>query len=273
MSAVTSSSHKDSDCARHTEPIISPSGAGGALPKIRAPQARSDSRSDCSSSQSFSCKPTNWKIPDCEAILQHLVQREFVPPSDELCHKIAHRIDLYFSDENMTMNNFLLKQVWRDREGCVNLKLVTAFEKIFELTKDYRVVAYSIHTLSKAVEVNAAGNKVRRREPLPDYDRIRASRTVLAINLPVNKDASIGDMVAMFKACGLIILWKVYKWGRPLPYNLRRFVPYHLDFSDHMLCAVIEFESAVEAVKAAEMTQCGENCSQGLHVTRLISQE
>ncbi len=54
----------------------------------------------------------------------------WVPPNDDLTHKITAQLENYLSDENLTDDAFLLKHVQRNKMGYVSLKLLTSFKKV-----------------------------------------------------------------------------------------------------------------------------------------------
>ena len=48
-------------------------------------------------------------------------------------------------------------------------------------------VAFAVEKKSKKLEVNDLKTKVRRLEPLPEYDETTPSRTVVVLNLPMER--------------------------------------------------------------------------------------
>lgn len=54
----------------------------------------------------------------------------WIPPNDDLTHKIAAQLENYLSDENLADDAFLLKHVQRNKMGYVSLKLLTSFKKV-----------------------------------------------------------------------------------------------------------------------------------------------
>jgi hypothetical protein len=75
--------------------------------------------------------------------------RTFLPLRD----KIIKQVEFYFSDANILKDAFLLKHVRRNKQGYVSIKLITSFKKMKSMTKDYRVVAFSLRHSDK-FEVN-----------------------------------------------------------------------------------------------------------------------
>jgi len=188
---------------------------------------------------------------------------EFVPPTEELKNKIIAQVEFYFSDVNILKDAFLLKHVRRNKQGYVSLKLITSFRKIKTLTKDYLTVAYSLKE-SKELEVNEECTKVRRRNPLPEYDETTPSRSVLAVNLPF-ENPTIENLAEMFKAHGEIALVRIIRPGKPTPPDIKKYLTKHPEI-DNAICAVIEFEQHDAARKAAAKMNNNDDWRKGLHV-------
>jgi len=174
------------------------------------------------------------------------------PPSEDLIQKIVDQVEFYFSDENILKDAFLLKHVRRNKQGFVSLKLITSFKRIKSLTKDYRVVAIALRTNAKKLEVNAEGTKVKRVDPLPDYDETSTSRTVIAMHLPVSADPTFDDVANFFKKCGEIVLIRIVKPGGVVPSDLKQYINKHPEIGSQ-ICAVIEFDTHAAAQRACAM--------------------
>ncbi|KAK9497861.1 hypothetical protein O3M35_003772 [Rhynocoris fuscipes] len=173
---------------------------------------------------------------------------EFIAPDDELTKKIIDQVEFYFSDVNITKDAFLLKHVRRNKEGYVSLKLISSFKRVKHLAKDWRVVAYALAKSTK-LEINEAGTKLRRKDPLPAYDQTTPSRTVVAIDLPVEKP-TIETVAELFSNCGEIALIRILRPGNPIPSDVRHFVNKHPQMVGKV-SALVEFvrtESAHNAL-------------------------
>ncbi|KAL1129678.1 hypothetical protein AAG570_012623 [Ranatra chinensis] len=184
-----------------------------------------------------------------EAQPPHDGEDSFVPPDDELVKKIIDQVEFYFSDVNITKDAFLLKHVKRNKEGYVSLKLISSFKRVKHLAKDWRVVAYALAKSDK-LEINEAKTKLRRIDPLPAYDQTAPSRTVVAIDLPLEKP-TIENVAEMFKSCGEIALIRILRPGNPIPADVRNFVNKHPEMNG-TVSALIEFvrtESAHNAIQ------------------------
>jgi len=190
---------------------------------------------------------------------------EFVPPTDEIKQKIINQVEFYFSDANILKDAFLLKHVRRNKMGYVSLKLITSFKKMKSLTKDYRVVAYSLRE-SESLEVNEEGKKVRRKNPLPEYDETTPSRSVVVINIPL-ENPTIEGIAEMFSKCGEVALIRILKPGKPVPQDVKRYAAKHPEIGTS-ICAVVEFEKHEHAKKAVEMTD-KDNWRKGMRVVVL----
>jgi La domain/SUZ-C motif len=210
-----------------------------------------------SASDSEGCKDSG-----CEAPAE---DDSFVPPDDELSARIVQQVEFYFSDVNITKDAFLLKHVKRNKEGYVSLKLISSFKRVKHLAKDWRVVAHALAIGSSFLQVNEARTKLRRIAPLPRYDDTAPSRTVVALELPLEKP-TIESVVDLFAPCGKLALVRILRPGNPVPADVRPFVAALPELAS-AVCALVEFEDADGAssalrrrpacAQAAPLTQWG----------------
>lgn len=207
---------------------------------------------------------------DPDRLKEHVEEEEFLPPDDELIDKIVKQVEFYFSDANILKDAFLLKHVRRNKQGYVSIKLITSFKKMKSLTKDYRVVAYSLRK-SDLLEVNEEGKKVRRKEPLPDYDETTPSRSVVAINLPM-ENPSVTNIAELFSKCGEVALIRILKPGKPVPQDVKKHSSKHPEIGT-TICAVVEFEKHDAAKIAAETMNNDNNWRTGMRVVVLAEKK
>merc|ERR1719245_2154357 len=183
------------------------------------------------------------------SILDDVKEEEpYEEPDDELCEKIVTQVEFYFSDANITKDKFLLKHVKRNKEGFVSLKLISSFKRVKNLTKDWRQVAEAIERKSNRLEVNDLKTKVRRLDALPEYDETTPSRTVVALNLPLERP-TIEAVGGIFSACGDIVLVRILRPGNPIPADIKPFANKHPEMTAKV-CALVEFERTEFALKA-----------------------
>ena len=172
-----------------------------------------------------------------------------VKPSAEIFFTITNmQVEFYFSDANITKDKFLLKHVKRNKEGFVSLKLISSFKRVKHLTKDWRQVAHAIKLCSKKLEVNDLETKVRRLEELPPYDETTPSRTVVVLNLPMERP-TIEGVAEIFRVCGEIELVRILRPGNPVPADIKLYVNKHPEMTTKV-CALVEFERTEFAQKA-----------------------
>lgn len=210
---------------------------------------QSDTGSDEGAPEKDSGCETNEKIAK-EDIKEE--ETPFVPPDDETVEKIIAQVEFYFSDVNITKDAFLLKHVKRNKEGYVSLKLISSFKRVKHIAKDWRQVAYALQKSTK-LQINEAGTKLRRLDPLPAYDQTTPSRTVVAIDLPLEKP-TIENVAEMFRTCGEIALIRILRPGNPIPADVRHFVNKHPEMNG-TVSALVEFvrtESAHNAINRLE---------------------
>lgn len=195
---------------------------------------------------------------------------EFVAPDDELRDRIIKQVEFYFSDANILKDAFLLKHVRRNKQGYVSIKLITSFKKVKSLTKDYRVVAYSLRHSDK-LEVNDEGRKVRRKDPLPEWDETTPSRSVVVVNLPM-ENPSIENVAEMFSKCGEVSLIRILRPGKSVPQDVKKHATKHPEIGT-TTCAVVEFEKHEAAQKSCETMNDAEDWRQGMRVVLLAAQK
>lgn len=143
-------------------------------------------------------------------------EEEMITVSDDLAEKISGQVEFYFSDDNIVKDAFLLKHVKRNKEGYVSLKLISSFKRVKHLSRDWRVVGAALKAKSTKLQVNEQGTKLRRLDPLPQYDQTLPSRTVIAARLPI-KRITIESVAELFGQCGEIALIRILKPGHPVP--------------------------------------------------------
>ena len=188
------------------------------------------------------------------------------PPDENQQELIKKQVEFYFSDANILHDTFLLKHVRRNKQGYVSLKLITSFRRIKKLAKDYRYVAASLSS-SQTLEVNEDGTKVRRLAPLPDYDETTPSRTIVAVNLPL-ETPTIENVADLFKHCGEISLVRILRPGKPLPPDVKRHVNKHPELGN-TVCAVVEFEHHESAKNACDTMTNDDDWRKGLRIVLL----
>lgn len=195
---------------------------------------------------------------------------EFIPPDDELKDKIIKQVEFYFSDANILKDAFLLKHVRRNKQGYVSIKLITSFKRMKSLTKDYRAVAYSLRN-SENLEVNEEGRKVRRKEPLPEFDETTPSRSVVVINLPM-ENPTIENVAEIFSKCGEVTLIRILRPGKTIPQDVKKHSNKHPEIGT-TTCAVVEFEKHDFAKIAVESLNNSDDWRKGMRVVLLSAQK
>merc|ERR1711899_490466 len=111
-----------------------------------------------------------------------------------------------------------------------------------------RQVAEAIERKSNRLEVNDLKTKVRRLDALPEYDETTPSRTVVALNLPLERP-TIEAVGGIFSACGDIVLVRILRPGNPIPADIKPFANKHPEMTAKV-CALVEFERTEFALKA-----------------------
>ena len=126
-------------------------------------------------------------VSEPEASAADAAKPSLKPLTDEQRAKITTQVEFYFSDVNLPTDAFLLKKVRADPEGWVPIQTVCGFNRMKQLLKKHppaATVAAIVAEQSRVLVVDETLLKIRRAEPLPDFDLedIQA-RTVVAENL------------------------------------------------------------------------------------------
>ncbi|KAF7995531.1 hypothetical protein HCN44_006638 [Aphidius gifuensis] len=172
--------------------------------------------------------------------------------SDELAEKITSQVEFYFSDDNIIKDAFLLKHVKRNKEGYVSLKLISSFKRVKHLSRDWRVVGKALRLKSKKLQVNELGTKLRRLNPLPQYDQTLPSRTIIVSKLPIDK-LTIENVAEIFRKCGEIALIRILRPGHPVPAEVRQAIAKKSELGNDDECALIEFTDSSSARNAQKL--------------------
>merc|ERR1712003_179458 len=175
---------------------------------------------------------------------------EMILPDAETQQAIIEAAELYFSNENLAKDHYLLRQICQKSEGYLSIKLLTALKNVKKLTKDWRVTAHCLRKSAK-LQLNEEETKVRRIDALPEYVlKARSITNVLCIKMP-NTLGSVGAVTSMFSEYGRISLVRVLLEGKPVPCDLRNYATQVPDMGT-TLCAVVEFESEEEATNCVK---------------------
>ena len=190
----------------------------------------------------------------------------FVEPDEATALQLVEAVEFYFDDDNLLKDAFLLKHVKRNKEGFVSLKLMSSFKRVKHISRDWRVVAFAMRHSTK-LEVNETATKVRRLEALPEHDETITSRTIVAVNLPL-ENPTIASVSELFGACGDISSIRVLKPGTNIPVDVRAAFNKHPDIAwENVNCAVVEFDLQEQARKAKETMSVADDAdTSGMHI-------
>jgi hypothetical protein len=166
-------------------------------------------------------------------------------PDDSTLDQICKQVEEYLSDDYLSTDKYLLRQLRSKSEGYLSVKLLTSFKKIKKLTRDWRVTAYALKR-SVLVELSNDGHRVKRHAHLPDnLRRGRTMTSILAIRVPEDW-ATLESITNLFSAYGNITLARVLRPGRPIPPDLRNYATQIPDMGA-TTCAVVDFDSTDSA--------------------------
>jgi|EP01033_Poteriospumella_lacustris_P011090 lupus La protein len=124
--------------------------------------------------------------------------------------QIKRQVEFYFSDSNYRKDTFLRAAAESDAEGFVPISVLLTFNKLKSFTTSVAEVAEAIAD-SDALVLNAAKDKVKRSEPLPDVDT-SAERTLYVKGYPTDDaDVTIESITEYFSAFGKVNMVKLRK--------------------------------------------------------------
>ena len=245
-----------------------------ALSEIQTPQVvitKADSNHSSSSTSEHEYDREHDYIESNGSLLESHSENEFTkassspyqPPSEEIVEKIRSQVEFYMSDENLAKDAFLLKHVRRHKEGFVNLKLITSFKKVKNLTKDYRVVGESLCD-SDVLVMNSEKTKVRRKKPLPsELGNRNPGRTIVATRLPI-AEPSIEKVAEIFSKFGPISVVRIIRGGKNVPTECKPHFISHPQLAEEV-CAIVEFETMAAAARA-----CSDLKQSEMTITELV---
>lgn len=181
-------------------------------------------------------------------------------PEEDLVSKIISQVEFYLSDEYLSKDKYLLRQIRCKSEGYISIKLMTSFKKVKKLTRDWRTVRYSLLKSDNLI-ISPEGFRVKRKVVLPDaLRRPRLLTSVVAIRVPTQYD-SVDAVTSLFHSFGEIGLVRLLRPGKEIPSDLRNYATQVPDIGN-TLCCVVDFEQSDAALKAVrelkeKFIECG----------------
>nr|CAB3263050.1 uncharacterized protein LOC100187110 [Phallusia mammillata] len=168
---------------------------------------------------------------------------------------IMEQAEEIFSDEHLTKDLYLLRQIRRTARGFISVKLVASTKAIKKITRDLKSVVLALRRSGK-LELNQDATKVRRNSPLPaKLPKCKDNVSVLATRL--SADADLEKVAALFKSYGTIAQLRVLRPNVPLPHHLHGYATAIADLGK-VTCAVVEFDDPKCAIKACKELQAKE---------------
>jgi len=215
---------------------------------------------------------------------------EFVQPDDETAAVVCAQAEELFSDEGVLKESYLMKHIRRNKLGFVSLKVVNSLRKMKRLTRDHRVIAYSITKLSTTLELNENSTKVRRKIPVNLPPLIKSSpaedadndenvaaefRTVVVVNIPQETPLTIEGVAELFRKSGPVTQIRLLRSGSGALEGLGKDILRNLDkhnVLDGGRSALIEFEHLPAAKQACKKMTNKTDWRHGMRVTLLALQ-
>ncbi|VDK47389.1 unnamed protein product [Taenia asiatica] len=175
-------------------------------------------------------------------------------PDNSLEYRILRQIEFYFSDANILKDQFLLKSVKANKDGWVRLSTIAGFRRVQALTKDEDVVRRALKT-STQIELSEDGTHIRRKHPLPEWDKSVYSRTMLISRFKEKDIVTVSSVSEVFESMNLSVkLVRIIDPGKTIPPDLVKSASL-IGFLGKEKCAVVEFDSRESALKALSVTK------------------
>ena len=138
---------------------------------------------------------------------------------DNLLQLVKEAAEEVMSDKNVCKDSYLFRQMKRNREGFVSIKLLGNSRQIRTITNSHNLLVLALQS-SKHLELNKSNTKVKRRQPLPI--NMDAGKSLTSLLLIDPKDISgIDDITQKLKAYGEMSQIRMVRPGRPIPPYLR----------------------------------------------------
>ncbi|GFU33860.1 la-related protein 6 [Nephila pilipes] len=195
------------------------------------------------------------------------IEDDVIAPPDELRNKILMQVEYLFSDSNLPKDKFLLKHICRNKEGYVSLKLISSLRKVKALTKNWRVVAYSLEK-SEKLQMNNEKTKIRRLEPLP-VDENETNRKKVIVTKMSSDIVSVEEVKTFLKKFGVVVDVLVIN-SKAQSYDIalkKHLSPYKSNSS--FIFAIAEFSNSDEASLAVHHIS---NSEEGFIITPYITE-
>ena len=170
--------------------------------------------------------------------------------TSELKERIITQTEFLFSDENLEKDGFLLKHVKRNKEGYVNLKLLSSFKKMRSICKDYKVICEALKD-SSLLQMNEECTKIKRKNPLPEKLFDQPPVRFVVVSKLKTENPSMEFISDLFKDRGEIVGVRIVRTGKKYPADLQSHFAHNPDLVNETV-AVVEFEGADMASKVAK---------------------
>ena len=195
------------------------------------------------------------------------------PLTEEQRAKILTQVEFYFSDANLPTDAFLMKRVRADPEGWVPLGVICGFNRMKQLLKKHphTVVADILAEKSTLLIVDDARAKLRRAQPLPDFDLEDVqSRTVVAENFGADAP-TIDGVRERFAPAGEVLMVRVRHPGMQTPAGATAKSGLDLvHVASGAVHALVEFATRDAAARSVEMLNDDKDWRNGLRVRLLV---
>ena len=138
---------------------------------------------------------------------------------DKLLLLVKEAAEEILSEKNLSQNSYLLRQMKRNQDGYVSIKLLASSKQIRKITNSHNLLLLALQS-SKKLKVNKSNTKVKRRVPI--INPLDARKTLTSLVLIDPRDINgIDDVTQKFKAYGEMAQIRIVRPGKPIPAYLK----------------------------------------------------
>ena len=160
---------------------------------------------------------SNTSTDDDASLIQESSYAEL--REEKLLREIKDAAEELMSDEYLTKNSYLLRQIKRNPEGYISIKLLACLKKIKKLTKSHHLLVLALKS-SKELKMNDTNTKVKRSQPVSNQ-LMPKKETASLILIDPSDINGIEDIDRKFKKYGHLSQVQIVRPGRALPPHLK----------------------------------------------------
>lgn len=124
---------------------------------------------------------------------------------------VRKQVEYYFSDSNLPRDKFLRAKTEEDKEGYVDISVLTTFKRMQALGASVSNVVVALNG-SELLSVSPDAQRVRRTTPLPEKELFN-TRAVFAKGwTPDGPEPKLEELVSLFSPSGSVLAIRIRRW-------------------------------------------------------------